>query len=182
MSHQLSYESSQLLRVGRAYLLILSQHDLLEQLVGSIRPEGRLQHGHLVEDAPQRPDIAFEIIRFLVPHLRRGIVRRPRLRNSKLINQMFRDIEISYLGHFIMKENVCRFDVAMDDVRFMKLGQSFQNIIGHPPNLILRNPLPHSQRFLDAMLQVALVRALHHYAQHLLLLVVKGLLVIDHEL
>ena len=52
VGHQFGHKRREFFGVRAAYLLVLSYHDLLEELVGSVSSEWWLEHGHLIEHTP----------------------------------------------------------------------------------------------------------------------------------
>ena len=152
MCHQFCNEIGQFFGIRVAYFLVLSNHDLFEQFVRSVSSERWSQHCHLIEDTSQRPNIAFVVVRFLIPHLRRGVVRRSSLGDSERIDQMFGDIQITNFGNFAVEEDVGRFDISVDDVSFMKFSQSLENVVCNFPDLLLGNSVFGGEGFFDFML------------------------------
>lgn len=55
----------------------------LEESLHIVGHERWPERRHFVDDAAEGPDITLVIIRLIFPHLRRGIIRRPRLRVIK---------------------------------------------------------------------------------------------------
>ena len=152
MGHQLRNKWWQLFGIGSAHLLVFADHDLLEEFIGSVGSEGRPQHGHLIENATQRPDIAFVVIGLFVPDFRRGVIGSTGLGDGELVDEMFGDVEVSDFCDFIMKEDVGWFDISVDNISLVEFIQSFQYIIRDFPYLIFWNSLLHSQCFFYAVL------------------------------
>lgn len=67
---------------------------------------------------------------------------------------MLGHVEVSQLGGAIMEEYVSRFDVAMDDVVFVQLVQTFKCLVGHFPDALFLYP--------DSRIQVLLNLALNN--------------------
>ena len=65
---------------------------------------------------------------------------------------MFSNIQITNFGNFAMEEDVCRFDISVNNVGFMQFSQSLENIVGSFPDLFLRDSLFDGEGFLDFML------------------------------
>jgi hypothetical protein len=70
------------------WLINAFKHFLIEP-VHVIRTEGRFQGADLVQDTAHGPNIRFVIVRLVLPHLRRGIIRRACL-----------SVEQTLFGHF----------------------------------------------------------------------------------
>lgn len=65
---------------------------------------------------------------------------------------MLGDIQVPELGSVVMEEDVGWLDISVDDVRLMKLVQTFQNIVGGLPDLSFRDLCSAAYGFLDPSL------------------------------
>jgi hypothetical protein len=81
------------------------------------RFEGRVQRSHFVDYAPQRPDIAFVVVRLVSPHLRACVVRRARLSvKQTILLGYLRYIQIAqYEGTVGLKKNVRRLQISVQN-------------------------------------------------------------------
>jgi len=72
-----------------------SFNHFLEEACHIVCSERWLIGNRFVQNAPQRPNIALSIIRLILPHLRRGIVGRARLRVQETLLGNFADVHVS---------------------------------------------------------------------------------------
>jgi hypothetical protein len=72
-----------------------SFNHFLEEACHIVRSERWLIGDRFVQNAPQRPNIALSIIRLILPHLRRGIVGRARLRVQETLLGNFADVHVA---------------------------------------------------------------------------------------
>lgn len=91
-------DCSQLLGVIISDLGVNSLYDFLVKSVHVLSPEGRLECGHLIDHAPETPNVRFVIIRLVLPNLRTSIVRSTSLSIEKSIFCDFGNIHISQFG------------------------------------------------------------------------------------
>lgn len=147
--------------------------------------EWRPQASKLVQDAAERPDIAFLIIRLIPPDLRASVVRGASLRIGKSTAINLGDIEIPQLVLIAMDKNIGTFEIPMQDAPSMQMVKRAQYIGGNLPDTNLANP---TIIFLDAsniVMQVspiylsskACTCKLHDNAQHMHLVIEEGFLI-----
>jgi len=99
--------------------------------------KGWLKSNHLIDNTAQTPDITFDIIRFIFPNLRRGIIRCPCLSivESFWVGDL-RNIHVSKLSfHIVVQENISTFQVPVHNLYFVHSLQASDRLYEDLPNL-----------------------------------------------
>ena len=98
--------------------LVLAFEHALEQTLHVLRLKRRFQCYHFVDNAPERPEIAFEIVGFVAPHLGTRVVRCASLSivQSMLICQLWNIHIAKFTRPVFIHEYIGRFDISMHNV------------------------------------------------------------------
>lgn len=111
-----------IVREARADIRVATFNNLLVEVLGVCRFEGRPESAHLVENAPSAPDVTLAIIWLISPDLRTAVVWRTCL--------CVQDARLRHLGHveiaklqlaIFHQEDVCALDVPVDDLPHVQL-------------------------------------------------------------
>jgi len=149
--------------VGNSRVLPLDY--FFKQSLHIVSSEGRYQTAHLVEDASQAPNVAFDIVRHVFPDLRTRVVGRTCLGIAKTFFRNLTDVEVSQLGLHILKEKDIRtFHVPMQDLANVKSSQATHDLDEDVPDFFF---LYVSLSFLvtaDLLKYVAAIRIFHNKA------------------
>mmetsp|Transcript_33108 Transcript_33108/g.87552 ORF Transcript_33108/g.87552 Transcript_33108/m.87552 type:complete len:430 (+) Transcript_33108:38-1327(+) len=169
---QVPTELSELLRIVGGHLWHRTPGDLLHQRLDVLGVEGHAQGGHLVNHAPQGPDVAAERVRLLLADLGTEVVGRTdgRPRECCGVLQHLGDAEVAHpqpVGG--REEQVLALEVAVEDVLVVHVLQR-QGPLGEPPqNLALLEGLPGLPGRADPLVQVPAVRVVHNDGQGVVL-------------
>lgn len=99
--------------------------------------ERRLEGNGLIDDAAQRPDVRFVIVRLVSPHLGTRVVRRACLSVEQSLLGDLADIHVAQFGCSVLaEENVSGFQVAVEDVDVVKSLETSDNLDEDAPDLV----------------------------------------------
>ena len=90
-----SHHELKIFRVHTGDRVVEASHDLLVQPVHVCSSKGRVEHDHLIEHAPERPNVTAVIIGPVLPHLGACVVRGPGLGVQESLLGNFRDIQVA---------------------------------------------------------------------------------------
>lgn len=88
---------------------------------------------------------------------------------------MLCDIEVSNFSSSIMKENISRFNISMNNVRLMKFWKALEGLIGYSPNILLFNSHFWFEACLNFMREIPSIGKLHDNAKFLGILIIESL-------
>lgn len=140
------------------YLLIQSLH-----VVGTKR---RHKSTHLVEDAAQRPDVTFGIVRLVAPNFRTGIVRSAGLSVAESLLNNFRDVEVTKLClHVLEQEDVGTLHVSVKDLSVVERPQPSHDLNEHVPDFFLLYVSLPLLIVTNLLKDISIVCVFHHKTQ-----------------
>jgi hypothetical protein len=140
--------------------------DLLVEALHILCGEGRLECNHLVENAPERPNVRLDIVRLVAPDLGARIVGSASLGvvQSALVGN-FRDIHVAELGSEVsIQEDVRALEIAMHYVEVMHCLEPAHHLNEYLPYLLLSEGTLVLLVVRDLLEEVAIVRVLHDNA------------------
>mmetsp|Transcript_29294 Transcript_29294/g.93736 ORF Transcript_29294/g.93736 Transcript_29294/m.93736 type:complete len:300 (-) Transcript_29294:476-1375(-) len=152
----------QLLRVVLAEGGVFAARDLHDDLGHVGAREGRAEHGHLVQDAPQAPHVAFEVVGLALTHLRgevegraqhgvRHVHRRLHQLGHPEVPELHHDLAVLVVVLQGRDEDVGGLDVAVDDLGRMGVLQRKHDLSEDVPHLRLGERLPRLGHGLDVV-------------------------------
>ena len=83
---------------------------------------------------------------------------------GELVDQMLRNVEVGNFGNPVMEEKISRFDIPMKNIIFVQFLEPLQHVIGHFPDLYLRDAGLGGEGLLNSTLQIASIGKFHHDA------------------
>jgi hypothetical protein len=143
--------------------------------------EGRLLNCHLIEDASQRPNVAFSAIRFFLPHLWTGIVGSASLSASHSTGGDNRHIHVCqfHLRLVFGEEDVGTLDIPMQNIHVVQHRETFEGLVGDLPNGVLIDIFPGSLVLLDQLEDIPAFEVFSNDAEGIGELVIEGVLVAE---
>ena len=88
--------------------MVATSDDLLEETRHVLSAKWWLQRAHLVDDAPERPDICLLVVGEVLPDLRGGVVRGACLRVEHALARDLGDVEITELAGAVLVQKHVR--------------------------------------------------------------------------
>ena len=88
----------------------------------------------------ERPNVAFKLIRLILPNFRTSIIWSSSLSRSQLLFEQLRNIEICNFVDACIDEDVCTLQISVYNFEIVKNADPSHNLFHHSPNLLLINP------------------------------------------
>ena len=135
-------DALQVVRVVTRDSVELAFLDLHRKRKAVLGLERRLQRRSFVDNAPERPDVAFVVVLLFVDLFRRHVVGCPdvRVRVHRLVSEHLRQSEVAQLHVRVFSDkDVCRLDVSVQNRVFfasMTLAQGLQDLWKYFPDKI----------------------------------------------
>ncbi len=126
----------QLVGVAAGDLLDDASGDLAVQVLQRAALEGRVERGHLVDDAAEGEDVALVAVDLVVPDFGGEVVGRADLRLGEVVFGHLGHVEVSQLDGLEVagEEEVGRLDVAVDDLHLVQTLEADQTLAEVPPD------------------------------------------------
>ena len=148
---------------------VVALHDLLVEAGHVLGHEGGFAGDHFVEDAAEGPDVGLEGVGFVAPDFGGGVVGRAGLGVVEaVLGGELGDVHVAQFdAEVAVDEDVRALEVPVHDAQAVQLLQPLHHLDQDPPDVHLREALPELRVLLDLLLQVPVVRVLHHDAPRL---------------
>ena len=137
MDHGLAHFTQLVAKVVRDARVLAAEHFTV-QTSHVVCPEGRPQRNRFVEDAAERPDVTFHVVRLVAPDLGTRIVRCARLSVEQPSLGHFRYIHVTqFCGSVLVQKQISAFEIAMENVCVVEGLKAFDHLNENAPDVLL---------------------------------------------
>lgn len=127
--------------------------------------EGRLQRGHLVDHAPEGPNVAFAVVGLVLPDFGTGVVGGSRLRVEQPLLGHLGNVHVAEFDVPVgLEEDIGAFEVPMQDSKLVEGSQRARHLVSHAQDFGFLHVGVGFDALLDFLVQVSVVSKFHNHA------------------